>query len=199
MSNKQKYRGVDVSELCFDKMSNEGGYNALPRTKIRFGGFGGSSRAIRKIHIVAVWETFLPFCEGCQRKRRSLLFLLPEYPSFYYLPICWYGTPSGEWNSLLFTSIFQRFDFRARNNCVWQVKLYCLTRQTILFGSRNNIVPGTFCLFFENRMYSFLKSRSFSGLFIHIRSRSRAGLPDFWKVRVSRKHWNPQIMSAKRG
>ena len=46
-------RVVDVPELRFDKMSNEGGYNALPRTKIRFGGFGGSSRAIRKIQIDA--------------------------------------------------------------------------------------------------------------------------------------------------
>ena len=46
-------RVVNVPELRFDKMSNEGGYNALPRTKIRFGGFGGSSRAIRKIQIDA--------------------------------------------------------------------------------------------------------------------------------------------------
>ena len=44
-------RVVDVLELRFDKMSNEGVYNALPRTKIRFGGFGGPSRAIRKIQI----------------------------------------------------------------------------------------------------------------------------------------------------
>ena len=42
-------------------------------------------------------------------------------------------------------------------NSVWGMKLMCLTRQTILFGSRNNIVPGTFCLFFENEMFSFLK------------------------------------------
>ena len=46
-------RVVDVIELRFDKMSNEGVYNVLPRTKIRFGGFGGSSRAIRKIQIDA--------------------------------------------------------------------------------------------------------------------------------------------------
>ena len=46
-------RVVNVPELRFDKMSNEGGYNALPRTKIRFGGFGGPSRAIRKIQIDA--------------------------------------------------------------------------------------------------------------------------------------------------
>ena len=42
-------RVVNVPELRFDKMSNEGGYNA----KIRFGGFGGSSRAICKIQIDA--------------------------------------------------------------------------------------------------------------------------------------------------
>ena len=44
-------RGVDIPELRFDKMSNEGVYNVFPRTKIRFGGFGGPSRAIRKIQI----------------------------------------------------------------------------------------------------------------------------------------------------
>ena len=46
-------RVVDVIELRFDKMSNEGVYNVLPRTKIRFGGFGRHSRAIRKIQIDA--------------------------------------------------------------------------------------------------------------------------------------------------
>ena len=46
-------RVVDIPELRFDKMSNEGGYNVFPRTKIRFGGFGGPSRAIRKIQIDA--------------------------------------------------------------------------------------------------------------------------------------------------
>ena len=46
-------RGVNVPELRFDKMSNEGVYNVLPHTKIRFGGFGGPSRAIRKIQIDA--------------------------------------------------------------------------------------------------------------------------------------------------
>ena len=40
-------------ELRLDKMSNEGVYNVIPRTKIRFGGFGGPSRAIRKIQIDA--------------------------------------------------------------------------------------------------------------------------------------------------
>ena len=65
--------------------------------------------------------------------------------------------PSREWNSLFWHFIFQRFDFRARNNSVWGMKLYCLTPQTILFGSRNNIVPGTFCLFSENKVYSFPK------------------------------------------
>ena len=46
-------RVVDVLELRFDKMSNEGVYNVLPRTKIQFGGFGGPSRAICKIQIDA--------------------------------------------------------------------------------------------------------------------------------------------------
>ena len=53
MGNLYNNVGVDIIELRFDKMSNEGGYNVLPRTKIRFGGFGGPSRAIRKIQIDA--------------------------------------------------------------------------------------------------------------------------------------------------
>jgi len=134
-------------------MSNEGLHSAFPRTKIQFGGFRGPSQAIRKIHIIADGGGMLSFwaVEVLQ------LFIAdtqcPVYHPFWNLPICWHGSSSGEWNSLLFTSIFQRFDFRARNNGVWEVKLYCLTPQTILFGSRNNIVPGTFCLFFENEMY----------------------------------------------
>ena len=36
-----------------DKMSNEGLYRGLARTKIRVGGFRGHSRAIRKIQIDA--------------------------------------------------------------------------------------------------------------------------------------------------
>ncbi|CDD84013.1 unknown [Bacteroides sp. CAG:462] len=58
-------------------------------------------------------------------------------------------------------------------------KLYCLTPQTILFGSRNNIVPGTFCLFFENEMYSFLKSKAFSVRFVCNHSRFVSRLSDF--------------------
>ena len=54
--------------------------------------------------------------------------------AFYYLLMCWHGTSSGEWNSVFLRFIFQRFDFRAWNNRVWRMKLYCLTRQTILFG-----------------------------------------------------------------
>ena len=45
--------GWTLLKLRFDKMSNEGVYNVLPHTKIRFGGFGGPSRAIRKIQIDA--------------------------------------------------------------------------------------------------------------------------------------------------
>ena len=79
-------RVVNVPELRFDKMSNEGGYNALPRTKIRFGGFGGSSRAIRKIQIDAdrgVGTTFRRVLgtDGCPFFCFSFLislFLLPS-------------------------------------------------------------------------------------------------------------------------
>ena len=82
------FRLVDVIELRFDKMSNEGGYNVIPRTKIRFGGFGGTSRAIRKIHIDAgrgigtiLWAGL--GTDGCPFSVSGFL-----YPSFYYLPIC---------------------------------------------------------------------------------------------------------------
>ena len=81
-------RGVDIPELRFDKMSNEGGYNVLPRTKIRFGGFGGPSRAIRKIQIDAgrgVGTTFRGGLgtDGCPFSVSGFL-----CPAFYYLPIC---------------------------------------------------------------------------------------------------------------
>ena len=79
-------RGVDIIELRFDKMSNEGVYNVLPRTKIRFGGFGGPSRAIRKIQIDAdrgVGTTFRRVLgtDGCPFFCFSFLislFLLPS-------------------------------------------------------------------------------------------------------------------------
>ena len=78
--------GVDIIELRFDKMSNEGGYNVFPRTKIRFGGFGGPSRAIRKIQIDAdrgVGTTFRRVLgtDGCPFFCFSFLislFLLPS-------------------------------------------------------------------------------------------------------------------------
>ena len=80
--------GVDIIELRFDKMSNEGVYNVLPRTKIRFGGFGGPSRAIRKIQIDAgrgVGTTFRGGLgtDGCPFSVSGFL-----CPAFYYLPIC---------------------------------------------------------------------------------------------------------------
>ena len=115
------------------------------------------SQAIRKIHFAADGRWMLSLWAD----RGVPLFITDTWHAVFHafrnLPICWNGTPSGEWNSGFITSIFQRFDFRAWNNSVWVMKLMCLTRQTILFGSRNNIVPGTFCLFSENEMYSFLK------------------------------------------
>ena len=79
-------RVVDVLELRFDKMSNEGVYNVLPRTKIQFGGFGGPSRAICKIQIDAgrgVGTTFRRVLgtDGCPFFCFSFLislFLLPS-------------------------------------------------------------------------------------------------------------------------
>ena len=170
-----------------DKMSNESLHRSHARTKIRLGGFRGPSQAIRKIHLaidspekVSWWNI---------RKASGFHANSPRSQSnaFYYLPICWHGTPSSERNPVFLRFIFQRFDFRGRNNRVWQVKLYCLTPQTILFGARNNIVPGTFCLFFENEMYSFLKWRTFFRHSVCNHSRFVSRLSDIRKGRVSRK------------
>ncbi len=54
---------VDVSELCFDKMSNEGFYNVLSRTKIRFGGFRGILRRFAKYRLLLYGE--FSFLSGC--------------------------------------------------------------------------------------------------------------------------------------
>ena len=63
MSNKQKCRGVDVSELCFDKMSNEGLYNVLSRTKIRFDEIRGILRRFAKYRLLLYGEfSFLSEC-----------------------------------------------------------------------------------------------------------------------------------------
>ena len=168
-------------------MSNEPPENAFPRTKIQSGGFRRPSQAIRKIHIAAGSRQAASF--WCMTDTQSPITTIPSptLPLPRYLPICWHSPPSGVRNSEFFASIFQRFDFRARNNCVWEGKLYCLTPQTILFGSRNNIFPGTFCLFFENRMYSFLKSKAFFGRFVCNHSRFISRLSDFQKAWVSRK------------
>ena len=76
-------------------------------------------------------------------------------------------------------------------------KQSCLGHETILFGSRNNIVPGTFCLFFENKMYSFLKSKSFFGHFVCNHSRFISRLSDSWKGRVSWKDLFPHFRQAE--
>ena len=168
-------------------MSNEPPENAFPRTKIQSGGFRGPSQAIRKIHVAASSRQAASF--WCMTDTQSPITTVqsPIHPLPRYLPICWHCPSSGVRNSEFFASIFQRFDFRARNYIVWEVKLMCLPRQTILFGSRNNIIPGTFCLFSENRMYSFLKSKAFSGRFVCNHSRFISRLSDFRKVWVSRK------------
>ena len=172
---------------AFDKMSNEGRHSAFPRTKMQVGGFRGPSQAIRKIHFVIgsrrmtyVWEP-----EGLGTFLTDILH--PNPHPFYYLLIFWRSTPSREWNSKFFSFILQRFDFRAWNNRVWRGKLYCLTRQTILFGSRNNILPGTFCLFSGNGMYSFPKQETFSKVFVHVSLHFISSLTGIWKVFVSGK------------
>ena len=81
-------RVVNVPELRFDKMSNEGGYNVLPRTKIRFGGFGGPSRAIRKIQIDADRDVGTTFRRVLGTDGYPFSVSLSLYSSFYYLPIC---------------------------------------------------------------------------------------------------------------
>ena len=66
-------------------------------------------------------------------------------------------------------------------------KLYCFMSQTILFGSRNNMVAGTFCPYSENEMYSFLKSKADSAIFSNICLQLASGLSGIGKVRVSAK------------
>ena len=139
------------------KMSNEGTHRDISRAKGRVGTQRRHSGAIRKIQLDTATAIFVARELVCQRNSSILTTNMGEIHVFYYHPNYWQHAPSSEWNSELFTSIFQRFDFRAWNNRVWRGKLYCLTRQTILFGSRNNIVPGTFCQSSENEVYSFLK------------------------------------------
>ena len=148
------------------KMSNEGIHRGISCTKGRVGTQRRHSGAIRKIQLDTATAVFVARKLVYQRNSSILTTNMGEIDAFYYHPNYWQHTPSSEWNSELFTSTFQRFDFRAWNNRVWRMKLYCLTRQTILFGSRNNIVPGTFCLYSENEVYSFLKWRTFFRCFV---------------------------------
>ena len=69
-------------ELRLDKMSNEGVYNVIPRTKIRFGGFGGPSRAIRKIQIDAGRGVGTTFRGGLGTLGVLFLFPVPYAPLF---------------------------------------------------------------------------------------------------------------------
>ena len=63
-------------------MSNEGVYNVIPRTKIQFGGFGGPSRAIRKIQIDAGRGIGTTFRGGLGTLGVLFLFPVPYAPLF---------------------------------------------------------------------------------------------------------------------
>ena len=102
-----------------DKMSNEVLYTALPCTQIRFWWISWHSQTIRKMQLVAGWLVFILLCQIKSPHCILCLFITGFDYSFYYLPICWRCSPSGERNSKVLTSIFQRFDFRARNKRVW--------------------------------------------------------------------------------
>ena len=169
------------------KMSNEDLHRGISRAKGRVGTQRRHSGAIRKIQLDTATAVFVARKLVYQRNNSILTTNMGEIHAFYYHPNYWQHTPSSEWNSELFTSIFQRFDFRTWNNRVWRVKLYCLTRQTILFGSRNNILPGTFCLFSGNGMYSFPKQETFSKVFVHVSLHFISSLTGIWKVFVSGK------------
>ena len=142
---------------CFDKMSNEGLDSALPRTKIRLGGFQGPSQAICKIHI----DTNSLQALSSRHNLRATSFpcdsRIPTQHTWWYLPIYWHASSSSERNPEFLPFILRTFDFHGWNNIVWEVKLYCLTRQTLVFRTWNNIVWASKCKYFENKMYSFLK------------------------------------------
>ena len=134
----------------------------------------------------------------CKDETRFTCFLVNgNIPPFYYHPICWHGSPSSEWNLMFLRFIFQTFDFRGRNNIVWEVKQYCLTSQTQVFDAWNNIVWALKCKDFENEVYSFLKPIPLFRLFVCIHLSLRAGLPGFWKVCVMAKVPFCEICQAK--
>ena len=136
-------RGVDIIELRFDKMSNEGGYNALPRTKIRFGGFGGSSRAIRKIQIDADRGVGTTFRRVLGKDGVLFLFPVPNGPLFITIRFV-DSTLLLESETHFFLLSFSKdltsgretIVFGRWNYIVWGGKLYCLARETILFRAR---------------------------------------------------------------
>ena len=145
------------------------------------------SQAIRKIRIAAGSARIL----SCRKVPSSVsfptdIFCFLKY-TLWKLPICWHPSPSSEWNLHFLHFLLQRFDFRGRNNIVWEMKLYCLTSQTQVFRGRNNIVWALKCKDSEIQLYSFLKSKAFSSVFVCIHLQLRAGLTDFRKVRVSWK------------
>ena len=142
---------------CFDKMSNEGLHSAFPRTKIRLGGFRGPSQAICKIHIDTNSLQALSSRHNLKATSFPYDIRIPTRHTWWNLPIYWHASHSSERNPEFLPFILRIFDFHGWNNIVWEVKLYCLTRQTLVFRMWNNIVWASKCKYFENEMYSFLK------------------------------------------
>ena len=145
------------------KMSNEGIHRGISCTKGRVGTQRRLSGAIRKIQLDTATAVFVARKLVYQRNSCILTTNMGEIDAFYYHPNYWQHTPSSEWNSELFTSTFQRFDFRAWNNRVWRMKLYCLTRQTIL---------RWFKLFFFLHIFSIAKRKK----------RYSSMIPSFWEL-----------------
>ena len=75
---------------------------------------------------------------------------------------------------------FRTLDFGGWNNIVWEVKHLCLARQTILFDEWNNIVSRYNYSFLPRFLH--IHANRFAWIFL-----KKPTLPDFSKVRVSRK------------
>ena len=137
------------------------------------------SQAIRRIHFDAYLCRMLSLWSVIRVKSfiANARWMLPD--ALWKLPIYWRYSPSGEWNLRFLSFIFRIFDFHGWNNIVWEVKLYCLTRQTLVFRSQNNIVWASKCKYLGIEMYSFLKLEAFWATFVSITLHLLASLMEF--------------------
>ena len=136
-----------------DKVSNEAFPGGFPCTKIRLGGFFCILRRFAKCRLSPVLSFLFP---SGRSNGRDVSFCL-----FTSVSIC-------SFNSFRNVDCLVLPESETRNSFLPFSKDLTSADETILFGSRNNIVPGTFCLYSENEMCSFLKSKAFSGIFVCI-------------------------------